>query len=152
MDILKRHKWLSLLLGGVIVLGGAGAAFAFWSGGGSGSGSGTAGSGGTVTLTGVVGAGSAPGVSVPVTFKAANATTSPIRVASVHLVSITADAGHSGCVTADFTMADVAQGFEVPAGSTASGLPTNGSLAYADTAVSQDACKGATLTLTLSSV
>lgn len=150
MEALKSRKWLVALLG-IAVLAGAGAAIAYWSGGGTGTGSGTAGSGGTVTLTGTVAAGSAPGVSVPVTFKAANATTSPIRVTTVHLVNVTVDAGHSACVTADFTMADVAQGFEVPAGATAAGLPSPGALAYANTAVSQDACKGATLTLALTS-
>ena len=151
MEVLKNRKWLVALLG-IVVLAGAGAAIAYWSGGGSGSGTGTAGTGGTVTLTGVVAPGSGPGVSVPVTFKAANATTSPIRVASVHLVGVAVDAGHSACVTTDFTMADVTQGFEVPAGATAAGLPTPGQLAYADTGISQDACKGATITLTLSSV
>ena len=130
MEVLKNRKWLAALLG-IVILAGAGAAAAFWSGSGTGTG---------------------PGVTVPVTFKAANATTSPIRVASVHLVSVAVDAGHSACVTSDFTMPDVTQGFEVPAGATAAGLPTNGQLAYADSAVSQDACKGATITLTLSSV
>jgi len=151
MEVLKNRKWLAALLG-IVILAGAGAAAAFWSGSGTGTGSGTAGTGGTVTLTGVVAPGTGPGVTVPVTFKAANATTSPIRVASVHLVSVAVDAGHSACVTSDFTMPDVTQGFEVPAGATAAGLPTNGQLAYADSAVSQDACKGATITLTLSSV
>ena len=61
-------------------------------------------------------------------------------------VSVTADAGHSGCVTTDFTMADVAQVFQVPAGATAAELPDNGSLAYADTAIGQDACKSVALT------
>ena len=150
MEALKSRKWLVALLG-IVVLAGAGAAIAYWSGSGTGTGTGTAGSGGTVTLTGTVAAGSAPGVSVPVTFKAANATTSPIRVSTVHLVNVTVDAGHSGCVTTDYTMPDVTQGFEVPAGATAAGLPTSGSLTYANSAVSQDACKGATLTLSLTS-
>ena len=151
MEVLKNRKWLVALLG-IVVLAGAGAAVAFWTGSGTGTGSGTAGTGGTVTLTGVVAAGTGPGVSVPVTFKAATATTSPVRVTTVHLVSVAVDAGHSACVTSDFTMADVTQGFEVPAGATAAGLPTPGQLAYADTGISQDACKGATITLTLSSV
>jgi hypothetical protein len=48
-------------------------------------------------------------------------------------------------------MADVTEAHEVPAGATVEPLPNNGSLVYANTAVSQDNCKGATLTLTLSS-
>ena len=51
---------------------------------------------------------------------------------------------------ADFTMADVTVSHQVPAGATAEALPTNGSLVFANTAVNQDACKDATLTLTLS--
>jgi hypothetical protein len=48
-------------------------------------------------------------------------------------------------------MADVTENHQVPAEATAEALPTHGSLVYANTAVSQDNCKGATLTLTLSS-
>jgi hypothetical protein len=150
MNSLAKHKWL-VALAAVVVLVGAGAAVAYWTGGGSGSGTGTVGTSGAVTLTGTVGAGSAPGLSVPVTFTAANATTSPIQVTTVHLESVEADAGHSACVTDDFTMEDVTQAHEVPAGATAEALPNNGSLTYENTAVDQDACKGATLTLTLSS-
>jgi hypothetical protein len=69
----------------------------------------------------------------------------------VHVESIAADSGHASCATADFTMADVTENHQVPAGATADALPNNGSLVYANTAVNQDACKGATLTLTLSS-
>jgi hypothetical protein len=48
-------------------------------------------------------------------------------------------------------MADVTESHQVPGNATAESLPTNGSLAYAETGINQDACKGATLTLTLSS-
>jgi hypothetical protein len=48
-------------------------------------------------------------------------------------------------------MADVTENHQVPAEATAEALPNNGSLVFANTSVSQDACKGATLTLTLSS-
>jgi hypothetical protein len=126
-------------------------AIAFWTGTGGGSGAGTVGTSGTVTLTGTVTGGIAPGLAVPVSFTAANATTSPIQVSTVHLVSIAADSGHATCATADFSMADVTEAQQVPAGATATVLPTNGSLVYTNTAVSQDACKGATLTLTLTS-
>ncbi len=151
MRELKSRKWV-VLLGGVLALAVAGGAIAYWTGGGTGSGSATAGTSGTVALTATIGSGIALGLHVPVTFKAANASSSAIRVTTVHLVGVEADAGHSGCVTADFTMEDVTQNHDVPAGATAETLPQNGTLVYADTAVSQDACKGATLTLTLSSV
>lgn len=147
----SRRKRLVGLAIAVLALAVAGGAYAYWSGGGSGSGSGTVGTSGAVTLTGTVAGAPAPGTAVPVTFVAANASDSPIQLASVHLVSVAADAEHAACLVEDFTMADVTQTHQVPAGATAEALPNNGSLVYANTAVSQDACKGATLTLTLSS-
>ncbi len=69
----------------------------------------------------------------------------------MHLAGITVDGAHAACVTADFTMADVTENHQVPAEATTEVLPNNGSLVYANTSVSQDACKGATLTLTFSS-
>jgi hypothetical protein len=138
-------------LGAVVVLAIAAAAFAYWTGSGSGTGSGDVGTVGSVTLTGSITPGSAPGTAEPVGFTAANPSESPIRITSVHLVSVAADGAHAACETADFTMADIAENHQVPAGATAEALPNDGSLVYANTAVSQDACKGATLTLTLSS-
>jgi hypothetical protein len=147
---LKRKKIIVALgaLGAVAITA---FAVAYWTGGGSGSGSADVGTSSSVTLTGTVTPGSAPGTAEPVSFTAANASDSPIQVTKVHLVSIAADSEHAACETADFSMADVTQSHEVPAEATAEGLPNNGSLVYANTAVSQDACKGATLTLTLSS-
>jgi hypothetical protein len=135
----------------VAALAVAGIAYAYWTGSGSGSGTGDVGTNGTITLSGTVIGDSAPGVSQPVSFTAANATDSPIRVTTVHLESVSVDAAHSACAVADFSMANVTEDHQVPAGATAEALPNNGSLVYANTAVSQDACKGATLTLTLSS-
>jgi hypothetical protein len=127
------------------------AAVAYWTGSGSGTGSGSVGTNGSVTITGTVAPGSAPGTSEPVSFTAANPSESPIQVSKVHLVSISADEAHPACKTADFTMADVTQNHQVPAEATAEALPGKGSLVYANTAESQDACKGATLTLSLTS-
>jgi hypothetical protein len=151
MRSLLRRKRLIAVLGAVGAVAVTAFAVAYWTGGGSGSGSAQVGTVASVTLTGAVTPGSAPGTAEPVTFTAANASASPIKVTKVHLVNITVDGGHAACETADFSMADVAEGHEVPAGATAEPLPNNGSLVYANTAVSQDACKGATLTLTLSS-
>jgi hypothetical protein len=135
----------------VVMLVAAGGAYAYWTGGGSGSGSASVGTNGAVTLTAAVTAGIAPGTAVPVSFTAANATASPIEVTTLHLVSIVADAGPAACATGDFSMADVTEAHQVPANATAEALPTDGSLVYANTGVSQDACKDAVLTLTLSS-
>jgi hypothetical protein len=142
----------AVALGTVALLIAATGAFAFWTGLGSGSGTSQAGAGGAVTLTAAVTDGIAPGVSVPVSFAAANPSGAPIRVTTVKLESVAADTEHPDCNTGDFSMANVAENHSVPAGATAEGMPTNGSLAYAVTGVNQDGCKGATLTLTLKSV
>jgi hypothetical protein len=140
-----------VLLSVVAVLAVTGSAIAYWTGGGTGSGTGTVGTNGTVVLTPTVTPGIAPGLSVPVSFTAANATGSPIQVTAVHLVSVAADAEHAACLTDDFSMANVTENHQVPGGASAEVLPVNGSLVYANTALSQDGCKGATLTLTLTS-
>jgi hypothetical protein len=145
----KRQRVFALAIVAVLVT--AGGAVAYWTGAGSGSGTGTVGTNGSVVLTGSVASGIAPGTSEPVTFTAANAGTSPIQVSNVHLVSMTPDSGHADCLTGDFSMADVPQDQQVPAGATSESLANGGSLVYANTDISQDACKGATLTLTLSS-
>jgi hypothetical protein len=148
--LLSRKK-LAIPLGLVAMAIAATAAFAYWTGGGSGSGSAAVGTAGSVVLTGTVTPGSAPGTAEPVSFTAANASASPVQVTTVHLVSIAVDSPHAACKTADFTMADVTEAHQVPAGATAEELPTKGSLVYANTSENQDACKGATLTLTLAS-
>jgi hypothetical protein len=48
-------------------------------------------------------------------------------------------------------MPDVPENHEVAAHASGHALPSNGTISYANTDVSQDACKGASLTLTLSS-
>jgi hypothetical protein len=149
--MIRSKKFTILALGAIASVLVAYAAFAYWTGNGSGSGSGNVGTNGATTLTGTVTNGVAPGTAVPVSFTAANPTNSAIHVTTVHMVSLVADSGHNTCNVADFTMADVTENYNVLANATASPLPTNGSLVYADTAVSQDACKGATLTLTLTS-
>ena len=153
-----KNKRVGLALAAVALsLVAASVAFGFWTGGGSGSGNATVGTSSSVTITATVPTGIAPGTSKAVSFTAANASTSPIYVTTVRLDTlttfgtsgITVDSGHADCVTADFTMANITENHEVPAGATVEALPVNGSLVYANTAVNQDACKGATLTLHL---
>lgn len=147
----RNRKRAVAVLGAVAAVAIAVVAIAYWTGSGSGTGSGEVGTSGTVTLTGTVTPGSAPGTAEAVSFTAANPSESPVRVTAVHLVSVAADGAHAACKTTDFTMADVSEEHQIPAGATEEALPNSGSLVYANTAVSQDACKGATLTLTLSS-
>ena len=148
---MRFTKGRKVALGTIAAVAIAGLAYAYWTGSGSGTGTGTAGTSGTVTITGAVAPGISPGTAEAVSFTAANSSDSPIRVTTVHLESIAVDGAHATCVTSDFTMADVTENHQVPSGATVEPLPVNGSLVYANTAVNQDACKGATLTLTLSS-
>jgi hypothetical protein len=147
---LKRKKVI-VALGAIGAVAITAFAVAYWTGGGSGTGSADVGTSGTVVLTGTVAPGISPGNAAPVSFTAANEGESAVQVTSIHLVGIATDEEHEACETADFSMADVAEGHQVPAGATAEPLPIDGSLAYANTGVSQDACQGATLTLTLTS-
>jgi hypothetical protein len=142
-------KKMKVTITAVVLAFAAAGAYAYWTGAGGGSGEATVGDGGTVTLTATVAGEAAPGTAQDVSFTAANATTSPVFVTAVQLGTVTADGDHAGCATADFTMADIPQGQQIPAGATAAALDDDGSLVYANTAVNQDACKGATLTLTL---
>ena len=145
-----RKRKLTAILGAVFALAIAGGAYAYWSGAGSGTGTGTVNSGTTVTLHGTVAPGLAPGVTEAVAFTADNPGTAGVFVSTVHAV-VSFDAGHSSCLPADFPIADTTESFEVPAGASGAALPTAGSIKMNDTAISQDACKGATVNLTLTS-
>jgi hypothetical protein len=146
-----KNKRVKTALGIVLAVAVTGAAIAYWTGLGSGTGTGTVNSGGTISLSGTVAAGLAPGLNKAVTLTATNATTAAIKVGTVHLDSVAVDAAHSTCLAADFTMADVVEDQSIAAGATNAALANSGSLVFANTAVNQDACKNATLTLTLSS-
>jgi hypothetical protein len=135
----------------VAVVAAVGGAYAYWTNAGTGTGTGTVSSPGTITLTGTVAAGLVPGGSEPVTLTASNGGSAPVKVQAVKLVSIAVDAGHSTCVTSDFTMPEVTENESIPGNATNHSLPNTATLSYANTAVSQNACIGATLTLTLSS-
>jgi hypothetical protein len=150
MSRLFHNKKITILaVIGLLVA--AGGAYAYWTATGSGTASSTVAAGGTITLNGTFPTDIAPGLTRTVTFQATNATSSSITVGTVHLVSVAVDAGHSTCAVADFTMPDVVENQAVAAGATAFALTTTGTLTMANTGSNQDACKGATLTLTLSS-
>ncbi|HEY2297250.1 MAG TPA: hypothetical protein VGH43_05950 [Jatrophihabitans sp.] len=146
-----KKQYLAAGAAAVIIAGGAGAAFAYWTAGGSGNGSGTvANSNGSVTLHGTFPAATlTPGGSAPVTFTADNPGTSNLYVTAVNVDSIaTSDVN---CLAGDFSVDNYnAPGTEVAKG--ASNIPVGtATIHMANTDVSQDACKGATITLTLSS-
>jgi hypothetical protein len=137
----------------VAAVGVATSAFAYWSTTGSGSGSGTAAAGnGALVLHGTIVGSPYPGGSNEVTLTADNASATDLIATTVKLDSVSVDAGHSACRVADFSMADVASGTVVLHGTTGTSVGT-GSLVFAnDPANSQDACKGASITLHLSSI
>lgn len=144
----RRRGFAVLAVLGVLAI--AGAAIAYWTTSGAGSGTGTVGtSNGTVTLTGSFPASSLfPGGSVPVTFTAQTSSTSNLYVGTVTATNIaTSD---PGCLPADFSLPPTVENTAVPAGPAIT-LPNTGTLSMANTAANQDACKGATITLTLSS-
>ena len=133
-------------------LAATGVAYGYWTTTGAGTGTATvAAAGGTVVLHGVAAAPLVPGGTAAVTFTADNPGPGSLYVTRIHLEGVSTDAGHAGCAVADFAMPDVISNTRVPAGASAHALAGSGTLSMADTGVSQDACKGATLTLALSS-
>lgn len=150
----KRRALMALSAACVLVM--AGAAIAYFTSAGSGTATATVGSSSAVTLKATVTGSLYPGTASPVTFTVDNPSTGKQRVGTISLEKITPDAGHSTCSTVitggtpDFTMADVAVNKVYGPGNAQAVTPA-GSLTMNDTGVSQDACQGATLTLTLKS-
>jgi hypothetical protein len=155
MAHLSKKRVLTAL-GAVAVLALAAAAYAYFTSTGSGTGTATVGSSSAVTLHGTVGGSLYPGSSQTVTFTVDNPSSGAERVGTISLTKIAADAGHSGCSTTisgekpDFTMPAVTVNKTFSPGNGQAVTPT-GTLTMNDTGVSQDACQGATLTLTLAS-
>ena len=129
----------------------AGAAYAYWTTTGSGSHAPVSGSNGTVTLHGSLSGALAPGGSATVTLTADNSGSTDLQVNKVHLASVTPDSGHSTCDVADFSMPDVDENATVTHGASGQSLPNSGTLSYANSTANQDACKGASLTLSFTS-
>ncbi|WP_427890052.1 hypothetical protein ACQHIV_41170 [Kribbella sp. GL6] len=144
---MHRKKKIIIAAAATLVIG-AGSAFAYWSTTGAGTGSAaTASANGTVTLHASFAAGLTPGGSTPVTFTADNPGSSSLQVGTVTSV-VTAS---GTCDPTWFTIAPVAENQTIAAGASGVQLATKGTLTFADTATNQDSCKGATVTLTLSS-
>ncbi|HEU4943677.1 MAG TPA: hypothetical protein VFT10_00795 [Solirubrobacterales bacterium] len=149
----KRALWA---VGCVGVLALAAGAYAYFTSTGSGTTTATVGSSSPVTLKGTVTGNLYPGSSSPVALTVDNPSSGNQRVGTVSLEKITADAGHSGCSVVitggnpDFTMADIVVNKTFSPGNNQAVTPS-GSLTMNDTGVNQDACQGATLTLTLKS-
>jgi hypothetical protein len=134
----------------------AAGAYAYFTSTGSGTGTATVGSSSAVTLHGTLGGNLYPGASQTVTFTVDNPSPGSERVGTISLTKVAADAGHSSCSTTisgekpDFTMPAVTVNKTFGPGNGQAVTPT-GSLTMNDTGANQDACQGATLTLTLAS-
>jgi hypothetical protein len=153
---LHSRKRVLIALASLCALAVAAAAYAYFTAAGSGTATATVGSSSAVTLKGTVTGNLYPGSSSPVTVTVDNPSSGKQRVGTISLEKITADAGHASCsvVTTggnpDFTMADVVVNKTYAPGNGQTVTPS-GSLTMNDTGISQDACQGATLTLTLKS-
>jgi hypothetical protein len=134
----------------------SGVAYAYFTATGAGTGSATVGNATSIvltpTITGTLYPGGTP-ASVSVVVKNNGGGAQYVNL--IHLASITADGGHSTCVTTigagpanAFTMADISVTSTIAAGGTTTKV---GSLQMNDTGISQDGCQGATLTLNLTS-
>jgi hypothetical protein len=143
-----------LALGCICALALAGVAYAYFTTTGSGTVTASVGTGSAVTLKGTVTGNLYPGSASPVSLTVDNPSSAKQRVGTISLEKITADAGHSSCSVVitggnpDFAMADVVVNKTYGPGNGQAVTPS-GSLTMNDTGVSQDACQGATLTLTV---
>ncbi len=148
----SRRTWI--LLGVLVVaLAAAVGGYAFFSTTGTGSGTAAVGNStaGSITVVGTADGKLLPGGTVPVSFTATNAASYSQKLNGIHLESVSVEGSPADCDPADFTMAtDVVVGSDgTIAGSTGPvAITEQGTLAMADTAVSQDGCQGATLDLT----
>ena len=148
---MTRKKLIAGAAAVAVALGISGAAYAFWTTSGAGTTTATVAlSNGSLVINATVAPGIYPGGTADVAFTADNSNATDLQIGTLHLVSVQADGAHSGCDTSDFTMADVVESQTILNNTAGTALAHDGTLVYANTGVSQDACKGATLTLTLS--
>ena len=147
MPRLTMKRGIAISTVALVIVAGA---IAYFTSTGSGTGTASVGSSQAVTLHATVSPSLYPGTSSPVSFTVDNPSTGNQRVGTIHLASVAADAGHSTCTTADFTMPDVTANQTFGPGN-GQAVTAGGTLSMANTGVSQDACQGATLTLNLTS-
>ena len=157
MKLFKGKKVVAVAAAAGLTLGIASAAFAFWTTSGAGNGDATTqSSNGTLTLN--VSADSTnlyPGGSAPVTITATNNSTgTSLKVTTVSFDHLTVDATHvtAGCLAGDYSVGTVTSTPAVVAPGATSGTVGSATLSMANTALNQDGCKGATVTLYFTSV
>lgn len=149
--ITKRSSIIAVTAAFTLVVGG-GVAFAYWSTSGSGTAeAAVAATAGTLTVTqdgsigGLYPGGPAQDVNVIVT----NATDADLSFSDV-TVAVTSTSAGTGCTAADFDFVDTAYAGEiVPANSSTAVITPKRIQMLNRTSVNQDACKNATITLSL---
>ena len=144
------HKIKVAAVAGVASIAIAGAAFAYFTTTGAGTGDGDVGTSTALVLHGVVTDALYPGTDSEVTFTVDNSSTGHQILDTIHMASISTDAGHSACVMTAFTMSDVNSDQDFGTGDNQA-VTATGTISMENTALNQDACKLAPLTLTLSS-
>jgi hypothetical protein len=152
-NLLRKKRALGVL-SAIAVLAVAGIAVAYWTTSGSGSGSGSVNSSnGTLVLNGTIAPGLTPGGEESVSYTADNAGSSNLQVGTVKaVVSIDATHATAGCKASDFSVADTVENQTIAHNSSGTALTNSGTIKMADSlTVDQSACKGAEITLALTS-
>ena len=156
MNSIRRKRSRAIVFGLVAALVVAGAAIAFWTSTGTGQGTATVGTSSGLPISAVTfGNTLYPGGKSPVSFtitnSSANSAITVNQVAADTSFGATGVTGlPGGCLAADFTFPTFTVNQSIPAGGTLNvTVPTAGGLAFANTAVNQDACKGASPVLHL---
>ncbi|MEW1810226.1 hypothetical protein AB0284_05925 [Pseudarthrobacter phenanthrenivorans] len=145
----KKNKIAAAAASVALVAVGGGAAYAYWSTTGSGTGGAAASAGtNTVTLHSSFAEGIAPGETRAVTYTADNSNTSSTVVGTLAPTVDTSDP--TKCLPDWFTVDASTTPVSVPAKTNGATVGT-GTLTFKDLATNQDACKGATITVNVTS-
>jgi hypothetical protein len=145
----KRKIAATIAITAILVGGGGAAAIAYWSTSGTGTGTGSTGSstGITVNQTSTVSNLVPGGPSIPLSGTFTNTNSGPVNITSV-TASVTAVSG-TGCLKADYVIGGTGTPgtTSIPAG-TGVGTWSGLNVSLTNTAINQDACKNATITIT----
>ena len=151
------RKTVAIAAGTALCLSGAGAAFAYWTTTGSGTATATTAAAATAVtinqtaLTVPQIAALRPGAPVvPLAGNFTNPTDGPLHVTAVTASVTGVDGGHAGCAFVDYVIGGASTP-DVDIAPGTGGAWTGLTIALTNTAVNQDACKGAVVTITYAS-
>jgi hypothetical protein len=148
----KRKVAATIAITAILVGGGGAAAIAYWSAGGTGTGSATTGTSSSITVneTAPIGNLTPGGTTVALSGTFTNLNSGPVTITSV-TATITGTSV-SGCLASDYSLSNAGVA-TVPSGATSVLSGTNVgawsglTLSMANTALNQNACKGATVNI-----